>query len=80
MKEKRVTTVKVTSSWAVQDITYDQKSKILTVHMLDTTKGGGKRLNYADVPVSVFNEFIKAESKGGFFNKHVRNTYTFLGE
>ncbi len=77
---KMVTKVKVTSSWAVQDVTYDDTTKSLTVHMREGTQGQGKRLMYSPVPRHVFDEFLSAESKGRFFNARIRNSYTYVGE
>ena len=77
---KTVTKVKIRESWAIQDITFDEKTLILSVHMMEGTKGQGKTLRYADVPKRVFEEFISAESKGKFFNSRIRNTYPYLGD
>jgi hypothetical protein len=76
---KMVTKVKV-SSWAIQDITYNESVDELTVHMQEGTKGQGKKLVYSHVPKKVFEEFQTAESKGRFYNARIRNTYPFLGE
>lgn len=75
MKEKR----KVRGSSAITKIEHDAKTKILTVHMQDGPKGQGRVLNYANVPRDVFQAFTAAESKGSFFNSHIRNDYPFVG-
>ena len=77
---KMVTKVKVNASWAVQDVTYHESVEELTVHMQDGPKGQGKKLVYGMVPKKIFEEFLKAESKGKFFNSRIRNVYPFLGE
>lgn len=74
------TKVKIRDSWAVQDITYEDDGQRLIVHMQNTTQGGNKRLLYSGVSRGVFDAFVKAESKGKFFNSHIRNNYTYHGE
>ena len=32
---------------------------------------------YFDVPYSVFDELMSAESKGAYFNEHVRDMYAY---
>lgn len=66
-------------SSATYKISHDPKTKVLTVVMaFGPPKNYGETLKYANVPVEVFNDFTKAESKGQFFNYHVRNKYTLL--
>jgi hypothetical protein len=77
---KMVTKVKTHGSWAIQDVTYHEIHEELTIHMQEGTKGQGKKLVYSHVPKSVFEEFLKAESKGKFYNSRIRNSYPFLGE
>ena len=72
------TTTKV-DSWAIQDATYDDDTQVLSLHMQESEKAKGETLRYGDVPREVYDELIKANSKGGYFNKHIRNNYPFLG-
>jgi lysyl-tRNA synthetase class 2 len=44
---------------------------------LDVTFQSGRRYVYDDVPQDVYESMRKAFSKGEFFNKHVRDRYTF---
>lgn len=37
----------------------------------------GARYRYAGVPADVFTRLVEAESKGRFFNEHVRSGYAF---
>jgi hypothetical protein len=37
----------------------------------------GRVYQYYDVPVSIFLEFMNAESKGKYFNAHIRNQYKY---
>jgi len=32
---------------------------------------------YHDVPQELIEEFIRADSKGGFFNRYIRNCFTY---
>jgi hypothetical protein len=72
---KMTTKVKTPGSFAIVDVTYHESVEELSVHMQK-----GQRLVYANVPKSVFEEFLKTDSKGKFFNERIRNVYTFLGE
>jgi hypothetical protein len=38
----------------------------------------GDVYRYFDVPEMVYNELLAADSKGNFFNKHIRNGYRFV--
>ena len=44
---------------------------------LDITFQSGRRYVYEDVPQDVYESMRKAFSKGEFFNKHIRDRYTF---
>ncbi len=33
---------------------------------------------YSGVPKKIYEEFLKAESKGGYFNRYIRNSYDFV--
>jgi lysyl-tRNA synthetase class 2 len=44
---------------------------------LDITFQSGRRYVYDDVPADVYESMRKAFSKGEFFNKHIRDRYTF---
>lgn len=37
----------------------------------------GARYRYASVPADVFTRLVEAESKGRFFNEHVRSCYAY---
>ncbi len=37
----------------------------------------GRVYQYYDVPVSVYMELMSAESKGKYFNAHIRNEYVY---
>ena len=44
---------------------------------LDVTFQSGRRYVYDDVPLDVYESMRRAFSKGEFFNKHIRDRYTF---
>ena len=60
-------------STAIQRIAYEAKSAILSVWFVETEG----RYDYYDVPESVYEAFLGASSKGGFFNDHVKDRYRF---
>lgn len=64
------------SAWADKDtalgkVSYDGEKKVLTVVF---EKGG--TYEYANVPQATYDDLQKAESKGDYFNQHVRGKYT----
>jgi hypothetical protein len=42
---------------------------------LDLLFVSGRRYVYSDVPVSVARAFVSAPSKGGFYNREIRNRF-----
>lgn len=67
------------SSWATSHISYDNRKKILTIIMANNPpKNHGETLEYADVPYEVYKDFVKADSKGRFFNLNIRDSYRKL--
>lgn len=59
-------------STAVVAIAYDATSRQLRV-----TFPGGNTYKYYDVPRSVYESFMQAQSKGLFFNSYIRDRYDF---
>ena len=59
-------------STAIRDFDYDPAT-----HELRVTFVSGRTYVYADVPPAVFADFKAAESKGGFFNRSIRDLYRF---
>jgi hypothetical protein len=45
---------------------------------LDIEFVSGRRYSYRDVPESLFDAMRRAASKGGFFNRYVRDDYDFV--
>lgn len=60
------------SSTAIRAIDYDAATRQLRV-----TFPGGNIYKYYDVPRSVYESFLQAESKGLYFNGYIRDRYDF---
>ena len=58
------------SSSNIRSIGYDECSSILEVRF----HGGGLYQHY-DIPASLFDDFLNAGSKGGFYYRRLRNRY-----
>ena len=59
-------------STAIRDFSYDE-----TVRRLTITFVSGRRYVYDDVPSDVFDAFTRADSRGGFFNRDIRDRYHY---
>jgi KTSC domain-containing protein len=44
---------------------------------LDITFTSGKTYTYSNVPKSVYERFLRAPSKGQFFNDYIKDQYGF---
>jgi hypothetical protein len=62
----------VTSS-LIRSVGYDIASSILEVEFVE----GGRVYEYFDVPLSVYQELMEADSKGAFFNEYIKDLYAF---
>ena len=60
------------TSTAVAQIEYDELSQELIV-----TFTSGRTYTYYGVPREVYPRFLNAESKGQFFNEHIRDRYRY---
>ncbi len=45
--------------------------------VLEVEFESGRVYQYFDVPIAVYLEFLTAESKGKYFNAHIRNEYPY---
>ena len=61
------------SSSLIRSIGYDFPNSLLEVELLPS----GRIYRYFDVPLSIYNELMAAESKGSFFNESIRDLYPF---
>jgi hypothetical protein len=58
-------------STSIRRSEYDPDTRILSVWFV----ASGKRYDYEEVPLEVYDDFKRAFSKGRFFNKHIRNRF-----
>ena len=58
----------------IRSVGYDLPSSILELELLSQPV---RVYRYFDVPYSVFEELMSAESKGAYFNEHVRDMYAY---
>lgn len=56
----------------ITSVRYDKDARELDVTFLR-----GKTYRYVNVPLDVYVDLLDAESKGGFFNDTIKNTYAF---
>jgi KTSC domain len=59
-------------STAILRIHYDAELSTLSI-----TFKTGRRYEYFDVEPEVYRAFLAADSRGGFFNHHIRDRYRF---
>ncbi len=58
----------------IRSVGFDAAQSILEVELVES----GRVYRYYDVPYSEFEELMEAESKGTYFNDHVRDLYAFV--
>jgi len=59
-------------STVIEHISYDEVKHALKVHFLS-----GAVYVYADVPMKVYQAFLKYKSKGTFLNKFIKDKFPF---
>jgi hypothetical protein len=57
----------------IRSVGYDFPNSILEVELLPN----GRVYRYFDVPLSINNELMAADSKGSFYNESIRDLYPF---
>jgi hypothetical protein len=55
---------------AIHAIGYDPEN-----HLMEIIFTGGGIYCYSEVPPHIFQQFLQAGSKGGFFQSHIRGAY-----
>lgn len=74
-----ITITPIEGSSQIHGIGYDAGSQTLAVQFHKRAKGQpntpGAVYHYDGVPIDKFNAFTKADSKGTFFGKRIRNQY-----
>ena len=59
-------------STAIRSSSYDAEHELLMIEFVT-----GRRYVYAGVPAEVYAAMRRAMSKGGFFNRRIRDRYPF---
>lgn len=62
----------VVDSSAILSLNYKARSRTLYVTFVT-----GRRYSYVDIPPDVYRRFTEANSKGQFFNAHIRDRYDY---
>ena len=57
----------------LKDVTYDNKKKELKVIFLNDT-----HYTYKNVPSILYNNLLRAPSKGKFLNKYIKGKYSYI--
>jgi hypothetical protein len=60
-------------STVIDLIQYDETTHRLAVGFSES----GRTYVFSDVPYGTFEAFLNARSKGGFFNRHIKDHYSF---
>ncbi|TPM40577.1 KTSC domain-containing protein [Mesorhizobium sp. B2-3-4] len=60
-------------STAIRNTHYDPSTRTLSVWFVPS----GRRYDYTDVSPTTYAAFMKAPSKGGFFNEFIRDRYSY---
>ena len=61
----------VVRSSSLAQVAYDGRRAILQVEFRD-----GTAYQYADVPLRIYHDLLRASSKGTYFNHHIRDHFT----
>jgi hypothetical protein len=68
---RTMTPVAVQSSSLTQ-VAYEHRKAILRVEFRD-----GSAYQYANVPLRTYHDLLRADSKGAYFNHHIRNRFSY---
>lgn len=60
-------------STTLHDVAYDSERRRLVLTFVS-----GSVYEYADVPATIARDLLQAESKGRYFNEHIRDQYRFM--
>jgi len=69
-KPLRMTNPVAVRSSSLAQLAYDQRQEILQVEFCD-----GTMYQYASVPIHIYDELLRADSKGAFFNSCIRSRF-----
>jgi KTSC domain len=59
-------------SSVLPDVKYDRRSRTLDLRFVT-----GRTFRYSDIPPEVYERLMSANSKGAFFNTHIRDEYAY---
>ncbi len=57
----------------IHSVGYDLASSVLEVEFAESRRV----YQYFDVPLSIYSEFMAADSKGGYFNENIKDMYNY---
>jgi KTSC domain len=57
----------------IRSVGYDLIASILELELVES----GRVYRYFDLPYSIVDELLTAESKGAYFNEHIRDMYAY---
>ena len=69
----RTTNAIALQSSSLARLAYDRRRAILQVEFRD-----GTTYQYAGVPFRVYDNLLRAESKGAHFNRHIRSCFPYV--
>jgi hypothetical protein len=72
-KPLRMTNPVEVRSSSLARLSYDLQQAILQVEFRD-----GTAYQYAGVPLMTYLDLLRADSKGGFFNQHIRSRFPYM--
>ena len=61
------------NSSLIRSVGYDLPNSILEIELVESNRV----YEYFDVPFSVYNELMEAESKGSYFNELIKDLYAY---
>jgi hypothetical protein len=71
--QEKMMTLETVNSSAIHAIGYDAERRVMEVIFT-----GGGIYRFANVPPEIFTEFARANSKGAFFQDHVRGRFRHM--
>ena len=57
----------------LESVGYDTETQMLEVEFKD-----GRIYQYDNVPITVYNNLMEADSPGGYFNRNIKYGYSFV--
>ena len=60
-------------STTIRSVGYESKSRVLEIEF-----DSGAIYQYLEVPARIYEQLLRAESKGRYFNGEIRDIYTYV--